>query len=69
LSIRSSTRLGSEAQAEVDVNLEALEEAEAEAQFQIPAPTVPLPLPWEERPEQVDDEVEEDYTDDEEDST
>jgi hypothetical protein len=56
--------LGYEAAAEVDLNIEQLEGEE----FVIPAATTPLP--WEERPEQVDDEVEdEDYADDEEDST
>jgi hypothetical protein len=59
--------LGYEAAAEVEINVGALEEAEAEQQFQMPASTEPLP--WENRAEQVDDEVEEDYSDDEDDST
>jgi hypothetical protein len=56
--------LGYAAEAEVDLNIEHLEGEE----FVIPAPTTPLP--WENRAEQANDEVEdEDYTDDEDDST
>jgi hypothetical protein len=56
--------LGYAAEVEVDLNIEQLEGEE----FAFPAPTAPLP--WENRPEQVDDEVEaEDYTEDEDEST
>jgi hypothetical protein len=57
--------LGYEAQAETDLAIQQIEGEE----FTLPAPEYAAVLPWENRAEQVDDEVEEDYSDDEDDST